>query len=223
MMPPASAIAIRSSRLTGIHRERHRGLARRDQPLELGRAANAADEVDALVGANVADLQQRLRALRAAALRRRAHRRATSRRRRRQLERVPVRRPGTSTRVPRPVPAWLVPVAGPRSRAARSAATKRLGRLAGEIPDDAVVRQDADLIVGKRDRDERVGVVVRRRLPRCPARRAPSARAPRSRRDGGRRRCTAPARHERAATSASRSAPTTRQIVCCTPSGAVKS
>ena len=60
MMPPASATAIRSSMLRRVEREGHRHLAGVDAALELGEAAPAADEVDALVGARVGDAEERL-------------------------------------------------------------------------------------------------------------------------------------------------------------------
>ena len=56
-MPPASAIATRSSIVGRKHGESHRGLAAVDEPFQLGRAADAADEVDPLVGALVADAE----------------------------------------------------------------------------------------------------------------------------------------------------------------------
>ena len=59
MMPPASEIAIRSSHADREHRERDGGPPDVTQPLELRGAASAADEVDALVGAHVADAEHR--------------------------------------------------------------------------------------------------------------------------------------------------------------------
>ena len=108
--------------------------------------------------------------------------------------------------------------AGPRCSRARVAARSDSGVSPAEIPDDAVVRQDADLIVGKRHGDER----ARRPWCRLPvAARAQSvARARRSRHGDGRRRCTCAGTSRTRRTSASRSAPVTRQIVWRTPSGA---
>ena len=60
MMPPASAMAIRSATLTGYSENATAALPAVDQALEFGGAADAADEIDALVRARVADLQQRL-------------------------------------------------------------------------------------------------------------------------------------------------------------------
>ena len=60
MIPPASATAITSSIWVGVKRERHRHLARIDPARQLGEAAAAADEVDALVGALVGDAEDRL-------------------------------------------------------------------------------------------------------------------------------------------------------------------
>ena len=60
MMPPASAIAIRSSRPTGYIANATAAWPDVHEPLELCRATNAAHEVDALVRAHIADLQERL-------------------------------------------------------------------------------------------------------------------------------------------------------------------
>ena len=46
--------------LRRVERERSRHLAGGDEPLEFGKAAAAADEVDALVGARIGDAEERL-------------------------------------------------------------------------------------------------------------------------------------------------------------------
>ena len=59
MMPPASHTCIRSSTLTGYIENATADFARLDQPFELRGTARAADEIDPLVGADVADAEQR--------------------------------------------------------------------------------------------------------------------------------------------------------------------
>ena len=60
MMPPASEIAIRSSIVTGYIENATAAVPESTALLEAGGAAGAADEIDPLVGADVADAEQRL-------------------------------------------------------------------------------------------------------------------------------------------------------------------
>ena len=60
MISPASAMPIRSSTLTGNIENATAALPLVDELLEFGGAADAADEVDPLVGAHVGDLQDRV-------------------------------------------------------------------------------------------------------------------------------------------------------------------
>ena len=218
-MPPASEMAIRSSTVTGIHRERDRRLARIDGLLERPGAAGAADEVDALVGADVADVAASARARCAAgsATSRLLARESSSGVRRRQVERVPAGRRGTST--PRPCRRGVA-VPSATGNCSRSAARNCRGVAPGEILHGPVVRQDLHLVVGERHGDERARAGRTASTRRAAARRA---RARRSRRDDGRRRCRAPESRRTRRRAAVVCSGRRRQIVCCTPSAAVKS
>ena len=89
-MPPASAMAIRSSTVTGYIENATAALPRVDGLLERLGAARAADEIDALVGADVADAEtgsSTLRCSRATSSAARA--RVVGRRRAAEVDRVP--------------------------------------------------------------------------------------------------------------------------------------
>ena len=121
MMPPASEIAIRSSTVTGTSRTPPPPCRSR-RPARAPGAARAADEIDPLVGAHVADAaacgSSTWRC--SSATSRLLGARVVLRRGAGQIERVPAARPGTST--PRPCRRGVGRPVGHRRRARRSAA-----------------------------------------------------------------------------------------------------
>ena len=219
MIPPASAMAIRSATLTGYIANATAARAGVDALGEGARAADAADEVDALVRPRVADAQQRLQDLVVQQLDVEPVRGGRPVRAGDQAQGVPLARRGTSR--PRPEPDGRV-----RSRTDADVLgetlEQRLRGVPGEVLHDAVIRQDLGLVVGERDGEERVGLdrAGARRLARAACSRARIALAARwwpsamySERDrgigGDQGRRVAVGRR--------------RQIVCWIPSDAVKS
>ncbi len=218
MIAPASETRIRSATLTGYSENATAAFPDVDELLERTRAARAADEIDALVGAHVGDVQhgrqqlllqdadvERADGIGGIGCRARA-------------QRVPGR-PGSTSRSRRAAPASPVPRStSNRSRTASQEAVgrqrrrglSRSGCTAGSAP-------------GRAERRPPASSRPRRRRRRRARRARVSARARRWRRDGGRRRCTAPesGRTPRRGHRDRRRRPA--RACGCTPSGAVKS
>ena len=155
MMPPASAIAMRSATLTGNIENATAALPDETSRSSSAGAANAADEIDALVGARIADAEERLehRALEHLDVEGVGARRAGERRRKRDGVPAAGKKHGDAVRGRTAAAAPFV--VDPAHRPERG--DERLGRVSVQILDRAVVRKDLRLIVGKRDGHEMIG------------------------------------------------------------------